>query len=51
MVLFLGNYLRHYVTRRTLYPDMSDKLDDFRAHLIRSSRELPDLKAWQLQGE
>ena len=36
---------------RTLYPDMTDKLDDFRTHLIRSSRELPDLKAWQLQGE
>lgn len=34
---------------KSLHPDVSDKLDDFRTHLIRSSRELPDLKAWQLQ--
>eukprot|EP00731_Ephydatia_muelleri_P030450 Em0021g973a len=34
---------------KSLHPDISDKLDDFRTHLIRSSRELPDLKAWQLQ--
>ena len=35
---------------RLLHKDLSAKLEDFRLHLLLSAREIPELKAWQLQG-
>ena len=35
---------------RTLHADLNSQLDEFRQHLEHSAREIPDLKAWQLQG-
>lgn len=35
---------------RTQHPDLSEKLDEFRKHLLLTAREMPELKAWQLQG-
>ncbi len=36
---------------RARYPDMTPDLKEFEAHLLQGSRELPELKLWQLQGE
>ena len=36
---------------RKRHPDLSNQLDEFRHHLIAGAREMPELKAWQLQGE
>ena len=33
---------------RSQHPDLSEKLDEFQQYLIDSSRELPELKAWQI---
>lgn len=34
---------------RFKYPNLKEKLDDFRSHLVQSAREMPELKVWQLQ--
>ena len=34
---------------RTRYPDLSSQLDEYRSHLVQGSREMAELKVWQLQ--
>lgn len=34
---------------RHLYPDMKEKLDKLRLHLLESSNEMAPLKVWQVQ--
>lgn len=34
---------------RLRYPDLSEKLDEFRSHLVHGAREMPELKVWQVQ--
>lgn len=34
---------------RARYPDLSSQLDEYRSHLVQGSREMPELKVWQLQ--
>ena len=34
---------------RLRYPQLKDKLSEFRSHLVQGSREIPELKVWQLQ--
>ena len=43
-----GNIIQPF---RSRYPDMTSDLKEFEAHLLQGSRELPELKLWQLQGE
>jgi UDP-glucose:glycoprotein glucosyltransferase len=38
-----------FPTLQSLHKDLSEKLEEFRQHLQHSSREIPDLKAWQVQ--
>ena len=35
---------------RSLHADLASQLEDFKLHIEHSSREIPELKAWQLQG-
>ena len=38
------------VKRRSRFPGLNEELDDFRQYLLDEAREMPQLKAWQLQG-
>ena len=38
------------VDPRDNFPGLKEELDDFRQHLLNEAREMPELKAWQLQG-
>ena len=35
---------------RSLHADLASQLEEFRLHLEHNTREIPELKAWQLQG-
>lgn len=35
---------------RSLHVDLTSQLEEFRQHLEHNAREIPELKAWQLQG-
>ena len=41
----------HTLIFRSRYPDLTAGLKEYEAHLLQGSRELPELKLWQLQGE
>ena len=38
------------VNHRNHFPGLKEELDDFRQYLLDETREMPELKAWQLQG-
>jgi UDP-glucose:glycoprotein glucosyltransferase len=38
-----------FPTLKSLHADLASQLEDFRLHIEHSSREIPELKAWQLQ--
>ena len=35
---------------RSLHEDLTSQLEEFKQHLEHNAREIPELKAWQLQG-
>ena len=50
---FVGQYFERRLidwSTRARYPDLTGKMDEFRAHLLQGAREIPELKVWQLQG-
>lgn len=36
---------------RELHPAKSDNLEQLKSHILESSKEIPTLKVWELQGE
>ena len=35
---------------RKIYPELQDNLVEYRQHLLDGTNEVPELKAWQVQG-
>lgn len=39
-----------FVVVRNMYPDLKEKLQELRKHLVESTNEMAPLKVWQMQG-
>lgn len=39
------------VSHRGHHPDLREELEEFHQYLLDEAREMPELKAWQLQGQ
>lgn len=49
-VVFASDGVYFNVFYRLLHADLGPQLEEFKLHLEHNSREIPQLKAWQLQG-
>ena len=50
-VLFASFVIIMTVCYRKMYPDLKEQLTEYKQHLLDSTNEIPELKAWQMQGK
>lgn len=50
MYAFIMLKFYYLIFIRELHPSKKEQLEQFKKHLIDSSKEIPNLKVWELQG-